>query len=67
MAIKVYRGKSGAPAYVTPLICAICKKPIPDVKGRAEGNNAQPVAEGRCCDVCNDLVVSPARIARGPV
>lgn len=27
------------------------------------GNNAQPYP-GRCCDVCNDVHVIPARIAR---
>jgi hypothetical protein len=39
--------------------CAICG-------GRyaGHGNNPAPVAEGRCCDVCNDIAVIPARIAR---
>lgn len=45
-----------------PLICVICKEPIPDVKGWALGNNAQPVADGRCCDYCDATVVIPARI-----
>ena len=27
-----------------------------------EGHNAEPVNDGRCCTVCNDLVVIPARI-----
>jgi hypothetical protein len=26
------------------------------------GNNAQPVKNGRCCDVCNSTKVIPARI-----
>ncbi len=26
------------------------------------GNNAEPVNSGRCCDVCNNSVVIPARI-----
>lgn len=26
------------------------------------GNNAMPLADGRCCDVCNDMKVIPARI-----
>ena len=44
------------------IICCICKKPIP-VKGTwAAGNNAEPVANGRCCDYCDDSVVIPARI-----
>ena len=24
-----------------------------------EGNNAQPVADGRCCDACDCMVVIP--------
>lgn len=26
------------------------------------GNNAQPINEGRCCDICNNVVVIPHRI-----
>jgi hypothetical protein len=26
------------------------------------GNNAQPLAKGRCCDICNDTKVIPARL-----
>lgn len=26
------------------------------------GNNAQPINEGRCCDVCDGCIVIPARI-----
>jgi hypothetical protein len=26
------------------------------------GHNAEPVKHGRCCNVCNDLHVIPARI-----
>lgn len=26
------------------------------------GHNASPVALGRCCDICNDVEVIPARI-----
>lgn len=26
------------------------------------GHNPRPVADGRCCDVCNDTVVIPTRI-----
>jgi len=26
------------------------------------GNNAEPVKSGRCCDVCNSVVVIPARL-----
>jgi len=42
--------------------CSICKKEI-EVKGTwTQGNNAQPINNGRCCDVCNDTKVIPARI-----
>jgi hypothetical protein len=37
-------------------ICSICARPL---TGR--GNNADPVAVGRCCDECNTRVVIPAR------
>jgi hypothetical protein len=39
------------------MICAICKK-----KFSGYGNNAEPVAEGQCCDSCNKTKVVPARI-----
>ena len=26
------------------------------------GNNAWPVNDGRCCDICNSTVVIPARL-----
>ena len=38
-------------------ICCICGKNY-----IGYGNNAEPVAEGRCCDRCNDTVVFLARI-----
>lgn len=37
--------------------CVICHQPF-----EGYGNNAEPVAEGRCCDECNIKVVIPARI-----
>jgi hypothetical protein len=27
-----------------------------------KGHNAQPVADGQCCDVCNELEVIPERM-----
>ena len=45
------------------LACSICKLPIENVMGWIGGHNAQPVNDGRCCTVCNDLYVIPARIA----
>ena len=38
--------------------CCICHEPY-----REYGNNARPVANGRCCSYCDDHVVIPARIA----
>jgi hypothetical protein len=48
---------------MTPNTCDICGGPI-EIKGRwRDGNNAEPVVfEGRCCDVCDNVVVIPARI-----
>jgi len=46
--------------------CSICGGEItPEpVSGWALGHNAEPVNDGRCCTVCNDLVVIPARLNR---
>jgi len=46
--------------------CAICKHPI-EIKTIGDtvwrqGNNAQPVEDGRCCDVCDCLIVLPTRM-----
>ena len=37
--------------------CKICNTTI-----FGHGHNAQPVTNGRCCDVCNDTKVLPARM-----
>ena len=37
--------------------CKICNETF-----LGHGHNAQPVANGRCCDVCNDTKVLPARM-----
>jgi hypothetical protein len=37
-------------------ICSICRRPY-----EGYGNNAEPINEGRCCDLCDKLVIS-ARI-----
>tara|TARA_R100000458_G_C8046084_1_gene95313 strand:+ start:164 stop:421 length:258 start_codon:yes stop_codon:yes gene_type:complete len=40
------------------LDCVICNLPIKENEyGWAGGNNASPLAEGRCCDECNTLVI----------
>ena len=42
--------------------CSICGNAIEvTIGGWDEGNNAQPVNDGRCCNFCNWSVVVPAR------
>ena len=45
--------------------CVICKEEIgiDPISGWAGGHNAEPIAEGRCCDSCNSLEVIPAGLA----
>ena len=44
-------------------VCIICAETIkPKFLGLdKEGNNAEPVADGKCCDNCNATVVVPQR------
>jgi len=48
--------------------CSICNLEIEakkDKNGKViwdKGNNAQPINDGRCCDWCNENLVSPLRI-----
>jgi hypothetical protein len=44
------------------LRCCICNKTIRPYGQYTGGNNAQPVADGRCCDLCNRQQVIPARL-----
>lgn len=41
----------------TPHICSICGEEY-----FGFGNNAEPVNDGRCCDICDGSVVIPRRI-----
>lgn len=42
--------------------CCICNKEI-EIRGTwNKGNNAQPLKDGKCCDVCNYKKVIPARL-----
>jgi len=42
--------------------CSICKQKIdPDENGWNKGHNAEPVNDGRCCEVCN-IIVTSARL-----
>lgn len=44
--------------------CCLCHKEI-EVKGTwKEGNNAEPLKKGRCCDVCDDTKVISARLSQ---
>jgi hypothetical protein len=49
-----------------PLKCSICGEKIPPQlpSGWRGGHNAEPVKSGRCCDLCNDMIVIPTRMAR---
>ena len=43
--------------------CVLCSKEIlPDVIGWDGGQNAAPIAEGQCCETCEDTKVVPARL-----
>ena len=43
--------------------CCICGKEIEiEPTGWAEGHNALPVKDGRCCSDCNYKIVIPARL-----
>ena len=43
--------------------CSICHMDnINDLKPIWESHNAQPVNNGRCCDMCNQTIVIPRRM-----
>ena len=44
--------------------CSICQNEIQAVGDWTQGNNAEPVNDGRCCDHCNATVVIPARLTQ---
>ncbi|QDP61217.1 MAG: hypothetical protein GOVbin2729_43 [Prokaryotic dsDNA virus sp.] len=48
----------------TEMKCSVCSSEIErnPLTGWDLGHNAEPVNEGRCCDVCNSFVVIPARL-----
>ena len=49
------------------IICCFCNEPIPPLQDKNgnnvwwEGNNAEPIKEGRCCNPCNDEYVFKSR------
>jgi hypothetical protein len=54
--IKVGALSGAKPDRIAP-VCSICSEPFV-----AQGNDAWPIRDGRCCDPCN-LVVPIARLA----
>ena len=48
--------------------CSICNSEIEkqvDENGKViwdQGNNAEPINDGRCCDICNMMIVLGARL-----
>ena len=46
--------------------CCLCNDEIKKepISGWAQGNNAEPVKIGRCCNICNLTKVLPARLKR---
>ena len=50
------------------MMCVICHKEIEKqfteegVMYWDQGNSAEPISDGRCCNNCNDTIVTPARI-----
>jgi hypothetical protein len=45
--------------------CSICFNAIGiDTNGWDGGHNAQPINNGRCCEVCNETVVIKARLQK---
>ena len=44
------------------MLCSICFGEIKPVGSWTEGNNAEPVNMGRCCNECDTYVVIPARM-----
>jgi len=42
--------------------CCLCGNKIETVLGYSEGNNAQPLKNGRCCGRCNQTKVIPKRL-----
>jgi hypothetical protein len=44
--------------------CSICQNEIQAVGDWTQGNNAEPVNDGRCCEHCNATVVIPARLTQ---
>ena len=45
--------------------CSICDDQIEvELSGWADGANAWPITDGRCCYKCDEQIVIPTRLAR---
>jgi len=50
------------------MMCVICHKEIEKqyteegIMYWDQGNCAEPISDGRCCNSCNDTIVTPARV-----
>jgi hypothetical protein len=44
--------------------CSICNGPIEPKGTWLLGNSAEPINDGRCCDLCDQTIVIPTRIRR---
>ena len=45
------------------LDCSICGNKIGiDANGWSQGNNAEPINDGRCCHLCDCMIVIPVRL-----
>lgn len=47
------------------MTCVMCRNEIPDEPGKALGNSALPLVDGRCCDQCDIDWVVPVRLIMG--
>lgn len=42
--------------------CCLCNQRIEVIGTWKEGNSAQPLKDGRCCSLCNEIKVIPERL-----
>ena len=42
--------------------CCLCGETIQPKGTWKDGNNAEPIKSGRCCDFCNETKVIPIRL-----
>jgi hypothetical protein len=59
MDLAVRTGDKMTTETTVPNKCSICRGPL-----EGHGNNAEPINDGQCCDICNLHIVLPARIRK---